>query len=95
MNKSFTKKWLKSLKEFIRNNDFYNKEIKKENQQVYFIRKPSKDKIVKREDEDVNEYLLFKDTIMKHKDNFDKFIRQLKMSQKNQEYFRKNIFLIW
>ena len=32
-------------KELIRNYDFYNKEIKKENQQVYFIRKPSKDEI--------------------------------------------------
>ena len=89
VNKSFTKKWLKSLKEFIRNYDFYNKEIKIENQQVYYIRRPLKDELVKREDEDENEYLLFKDKMKKHKDNFDKFIKKLKVSQMNQEYLAK------
>jgi hypothetical protein len=93
VNKSFTKQWLESLKEFIRNYDFYNKEIKKENQQVYFIGKPSKDEIVKREDEDEdeneNEFLLFKDKIKKHKDKFGKLMSKLKESQMNQEYLTK------
>lgn len=90
VNKSFNKRWLKSLKEFIRNYDFYNKEMKQENQQAYFKGKPSKDEIVKREEEeDENEFLLFKDKIMKHKDKFGKFIRKLKVSQMNQEYLTK------
>jgi len=89
VNKSFTKRWLKSLKGFIRNYDFYNKDIKKENQKVYYIEKPSKDEIGKKEDEDENEYLLLKDKIMKHKDKFDKFIKKLKISQMDQEYLMK------
>ena len=95
VNKSFNKKWLNTLKEFIRSYDFYNKEIKKENQQVYFIGKPSKDEIVKRENEDEdedeneNEFLLFKDKIKKHKDKFGKLMSKLKESQMNQEYLTK------
>lgn len=90
VNKSFTKRWLKSLRDFIRNYDFCDKEIKKENHLVYFIEKPLRDEIKREdEDEDENEYLIFKEKIMKHKDMFEKFLRKIKMDQMNQDYLMK------